>query len=282
MSTPKAAPTNLEAEPDQRQHWGRQPLPPPLVHLYRHPIKWVKNKAILLADAIVLAHVGVFVVAALYFLITQTNHGVKHWWDTTVTPASLRHDIRDVGEGVLASFFAQAIVWNHFTRSHRRAGDKLREWSKQYHVPVVILSLALATLIGAATFAVGELVIHGFSLHASHRKVTGSIWHRTFTSLWNSNWDKKALGFVSALVARRPLHILFDETQMYFASRRAESGKRLRWYHPPVFQARYNYLRENEHEVRSYPVLLKGLMGFLVVAGVGLAGYGYYILTYKA
>ena len=281
MSIPGAVPTNLEPEPDQGGHWGRQPLPPPLVHFFRHPIRWVENKAILLVDAIVLAHIGVLIVAALYFLITQTNHGVKHWWDTTVTPASLRHDIRDVGEGVLASCFAQAIVWNHFTRSHRRAGRTFREWSKKYHVPVVILSLVSALIIGAAAFALGEGILHLASVKAHQHRVTGSIWNRTAT-IWNSNWDKKALGFVAALVARRPLHILFDETQLYFASRRAEAGKPLRGYYPPVFKARYNFLRENEREVRKYPFLLTALMGFLVVVGIGLAGYGYYILTYKA
>lgn len=281
MSTAGAVPTNLEPEPDQSQHWGRQPLPPPLVHFYRHPIRWVENKAILLVDAVVLAHIGVLVVAALYYLITQTNHGVKHWWDTTVTPASLRHDIRDVGEGVLASCFAQAIVWNHFTRSHRKAGRTFREWSKKYHVPVVILSLLSALIIGAAAFALGEGILHLASVKAHQHRVTGSIWNRTAT-IWNSNWDKKALGFAAALVARRPLHILFDETQLYFASRRAEAGKPLRRYYPPVFKARYNYLRENELEVRKYPLLLRGLMAFLVLAGIALAGYGYYILTYKA
>ena len=281
MSIPGALPTNLEPEPDRGERWGRTPLPPPLVHFYRHPIRWIENKAILLVDAVVLAHIGVLIVAALYYLITQTNHGVKHWWDTTVTPASLRHDIRDVGEGVLASCFAQAIVWNHFTKRHLKAGRTFREWSRKYHVPVVILSLVSALIIGAAAFALGEGILHLASVKAHQHRVTGSIWNRTAT-IWNSNWDKKALGFVAALVARRPLHILFDETQLYFASRRAEAGKPLRGYYPPVFKARYNYLRETEHEVRKYPFLLTGFMGFLVVAGIGLAGYGYYILTYKA
>ena len=280
MSSTGAQTPKPESPADARHK--REPLPPPLVHLYRHPVRWAKNKGILLADAVILAHVGVLIVAALYYLITQTNHDVKHWWDTTVTPASLRHDIRDVGEGVLASCFAQAIVWNHFTRSHRKAGQRLRDWSKRYHVPVGVLSIGLATLIGAATFAAGELVIHGISLHVARHRIIGSLWHRTYTSLWNSNWDKKALGFISAIVARRPLHILYDETQLYFTSRRAAAGRRLRWYHPPVFKARFNYLRDNEHEVRRYPFLLTALMGLLVLAGVGLAGYGYYILTYKA
>src|ERR1700687_2714326 len=84
-------------------------LPPPLVRFSRHPVRWIQNKVVLTIDAVVLAHFGVLIVAALYYLITQTNPTVKHWWDTTVTPASLRHDIRDVGEGVLASCLAQAI-----------------------------------------------------------------------------------------------------------------------------------------------------------------------------
>ena len=287
MSTEGAAASNVptgintETAATSEQTKTRPPLPPPLVRFYRHPIRWVENKAILLVDAIVLAHIGVLVVAALYYLITQTNHGVKHWWDTTVTPASLRHDIRDVGEGVLASCFAQAIVWNPFTRSHLRAGQTLKEWSKKYHVPVVILSLATAALIGAIAFAIGEGIIHLASVKAHQHRVTGSIWNRTAT-IWNSNWDKKALGFAAALVARRPLHILFDRSQAYFAGRRAAAERPLRFYHPPVFKARYNYFRENLHEVRRYPIALTAVMSLLFTASVGLAGYGYYILTYKA
>jgi hypothetical protein len=56
----------------------------------------------------------------------------------------------------------------------------------------------------------------------------------------------------------------------------------LRFYHPPVFKARYNYLIENRHEVRHYSALVTYVMGVVFVAAVGLAGYGYYILTYKA
>src|ERR1700682_3766212 len=101
-------------------------LPPPLVKFSRHPLGWIQNQVVLSIDAVVLAHVGVLIVAALYYLITQTNPTVKQWWDTTVTPASLRHDIRDVGEGVVASCLAQAIVWNPFTRGHEKTGRIFR------------------------------------------------------------------------------------------------------------------------------------------------------------
>ena len=256
-------------------------LPPPLVKFTRHPIRWVRTKVVLTADALVLAHIGVLIVAALYYLITQTNPTIKHWWDTTVTPASLRHDIRDVGEGVLASCLAQGIVWNHFKRSHQKTGQVFRELRRRYYIPVGVAAIVSASVIGAIAFLAGEGIVHLLSIHSTSHTLAGSLWNRT-TTLWRSNWDKKALGFIAAFAARRPLHILFDETQAYFAGRRASAGKGLRWYHPPVFQARYNYMMENRHEVRSYPALLAFVMGLLVVASVGLAGYGFYVLTYKA
>ena len=252
-----------------------------MVHLFRHPIRWLRIKAELLLDAVVLAHIGVLIAAALYFVITQSDHAVKHWWDTTVTPASVRHDIRDVGEGVLASCLAQAIVWNPFTRGHRKAGRRFREWRDRYHVPVGVMAVVSAALVGTAAFLVGQEILHVLSVHSASHALTGSLWNRTAT-LWKSAWDKKVLGFVAALAARRPMHVIFDEAQAYFAGRRADAGKGTRFYHPPVFKARYNYLVDNRHEVRQYPVMLRILMGLLVLAGIGLAGFGYYVLTYKA
>ena len=256
-------------------------LPPPLVEFRRDPRGWVRNRVLLTVDAVVLAHVGVLIMAALYYLITQTNPTVKHWWDTTVTPASLRHDIRDVGEGVLASCLAQAIVWNPFTRGHQRTGRVFRRWRERFHVPAGVAAVLSATAIGAVAFVVGESVLHWLSVHSTAHPVTGSLWNRT-TTVWKSNWDKKALGFLAAIAARRPLHVLFDETQTYFAGRRAAAGTGLRWYHPPVFQARYHYLSENRQEMRDYRVLLTYAMAVAVLGGVGLAGYGYYVLTYQA
>jgi hypothetical protein len=257
------------------------PLPPPLVKFVRHPFRWIRIRVLLLVDAAILAHIGVLIVAAIYYLTTQTDHGVKHWWDTSVTPGTLRHDIRDVGEGVLASCLAQAIVWNPFTRSHQKAGRIFRQWKDKYHLPVGVMALASAALIGTAAFAIGDGILHLLSVHASDKSPIGSLWNRTAT-LWNSDWDKKALGFVSAFAARRPLHVVFDEAQAFFAGRRAAAGRPLRWYHPPVYQARYNYLLENQHLVRRYPLLLEGAMRLLLIIGIGLGGFGFYVLTYKA
>lgn len=256
-------------------------LPAPLVKFFRHPIRWIRIKVELLVDAVVLAHIGVLIVAALYYLITQTSPTVKHWWDTTVRPASVRHDIRDVGEGVLASCLAQAIVWNHFSRGHRKAGRIFREWRQKYHIPVGLAAIVSAIVIGTVAYLIADGIFHALSVHAKNHAVTGSVWRRTAT-IWNSNWLKKAQGFIAALAARRPLHVIYDEAQNYFAGRRAASRRGVRRFHPPVFKARYNYLIANYHEVRSYPLILTLAMGLLVVACVGLAGFGYYVLTYKA
>lgn len=256
-------------------------LPPPLVRFFRHPLRWVRIKLELFVDGVVLAHIGVLIIAALYFLITQTNASVKHWWDTTVTPASLRHDIRNVGEGVLASCLAQAIVWNSFTRGHRNAGRIFRRIRQRYHVPVTVAALASAAVIAVAAFAAGDGVLHLLSVRTTSHGAVGSLWNRT-TTLWRSAWDKKALGFVAALAARHPLHVLFDRAQAYFAGLRAAADRGVRWYHPPVFKARYSYLAENRHELRSYPRLLTYATGLVVMACVGLAGFGYYVLTFKA
>ena len=244
-------------------------------------MRWVRIKLELAVDAVVLAHIGVLIVAALYYLITQTDHSVKHWWDTTVTPSSLRHDIRDVGEGVLASCMAQAIVWNPFRHSHRNTGRTFDELRQRFHVPILLAAVISAAFVGTIAYLVGDGLLHLLSVRSTSHTVAGSLWNRTAT-LWNSQWDKKALGFVAALAARRPLHVIFDEVQAYFAERRAAADRPLRFYHPPVFRARYNYLKDNMHQVRRYPVVLTVFMGLAVVASVGLAGFGYYVLTYKA
>lgn len=258
----------------------KEQLPWPLVKVTRHPVRWVHNKVVTIAAGVTLAHVGLFIVAALYYLLTQKNPSVKHWWDTTVTPSSLRHDIRDVGEGTLAACLAGAIVWNHFKKSHKKAGRIFTVLNAKLHVPVVFAALLTAAVLWTVAFVAGEWIFHALAVHTPTHAITGSVWHRTVNSLWKSAWDKKVLGFVSTFFARRPLHIVYDEMQAYFASRRVAQGKRPRFYHPPAFKARVNYLAQNKVEVRHYSPLVNWIMGVGLLASIGLAGYGYYVLTY--
>jgi hypothetical protein len=55
-------------EPKRRfwQRRRRQRPPPPLdATLIRHPLRWLKNKALLVLDGLALVHVGTLIVVAL-------------------------------------------------------------------------------------------------------------------------------------------------------------------------------------------------------------------------
>jgi hypothetical protein len=261
-------------------------LPPPLVDFASHPLRWIGIKIELLVAAVALAHIGMFIVVALYYLLTQKIPAVKHYWDhTLVTNGDLRHSIRDVGEGVLGGFLAQAIVWNHFAKSHRKAGRIFDRLHDTLRIPEVPAALLASFVFGAVGFLILYYGLHALDIHAAVTNAHGSLWNRSLT-IWKSSWDKKAMGYAAAFVARRPLHVIFDDAQRWFAERRVQLHKGTRWYHPPTFQARVNDIAatvaSSNVEVSPHGSLQSGLMLGGVVVGLVLAGYGYYILTYIA
>ena len=116
---------------EPQRHFGRRerrPKPPPPLDatLLRHPLRWLKNKALLAVDWLVLVHVGTLIVVALYYLAFQTIPGVKYDWDHLLTGglhfwglhvhlallskahwAEWRHLVRNVGEGFSAAYWAR-------------------------------------------------------------------------------------------------------------------------------------------------------------------------------
>src|SRR5260370_27053133 len=51
------------------------------------------------------------------------------------------------------------------------------------------------------------------------------------------------MGFAASFFfGRRPLRKVFDGIQLWFAERHVASGKPMRWYLPPTFRARCNYV----------------------------------------
>lgn len=254
-------------------------LPPPLVKLRQHPKRWLINKVELLVAALLLAHIGVLIVAGLYYLLFELNASMTHAWHDVVSNSNLRHSIRDVGEGVLGGFLAQAIVWNHF--KHRRESF-LDRIEKAKHIPPRLAAPFFALLYGVIGFTVAYFMMHELSLHVTAAAATHSSMAR-FERVWSSGWDKKIIGFVASFAARRPMRPIFDSIQLWFAERRYDRGKKLRWYHPPTFQARYNSvaamgeIRVEKHRWWHSSLMLTGL-----VIGIGLAGYGFYVLTWIA
>jgi hypothetical protein len=263
--------------------------PPPLVRFGRHPITWVINHVEILAFAVVLAHLGMLVVVALYYMAFELNASATAWWHHTVSNANLRHDIRDVVEGLFGGFLAQQAIYNHY-RKHRPR-TRVDDVEIALHIPNVkdekpvnagqVLAgppLALLYALPGFWVAFGILgALHIHALHAAH----GSLWARTET-VWTSNWDKKLMGYSAAFFfGRRPMKQVFSGVQLWFAQR---ARREHRWL-PPTFRARYNDLHRPETAEPQPGRRFRALdvfMSLLIVVGLALAGYGYYILAFVA
>jgi hypothetical protein len=151
-------------------------LPPPLVDFASHPVRWILIKLELLIAAVTLAHIGMFIIVAVYYLGTQKIPAVKHYWDKTlVTNGDLRHSIRDVAEGVLGGFLAQAIVWNHFAKSHLKAGRIFDRLQDRFHIPEVPAALLASAIFGTIGFGILYFGLHVLHAHSTAHAATGSL-----------------------------------------------------------------------------------------------------------
>jgi hypothetical protein len=205
-----------------------------------------------------------------------------------VTNSNLRHDIRDVLEGLLGGFLAQQVIYNHYRK--KRPRHRLDDVEIALHVPnlkderplnvgQLFASPLLALVYALPGFFISLGILDAFHIHAVHA-ATGSLWART-QAIWTSNWDKKIMGYAAAFVfGRRPMKAVWDEVQYWFAQRMKKDH---RWL-PPTFRARHNDSQEAAHHVVGLGLnpIFGGVLLAGSVLGVALAGYGYYILAYVA
>jgi hypothetical protein len=309
--------TATEPKPRFWQRKRRQSPPPPLdATLLRHPLRWLKNKALVMIDGLALVHVGTLIVVALYYLAFQTIPGVKYDWDHALTGglhfwglhvhlallskahwAEWRHLIRNVGEGLLGGILGQAIIWNHF-----RVKPKPRNWVDKLeialHIPNLkddrrtsgwqMLALPLLVLVYAIPgFAIGagvsRVIQHGLAHVHLHQVSSDAV----VQSLWTGSVSQKVVGlFASIVFARRVGRGVYDDVQLFFAERRRAVAKPLSFYHKlvPTFAARYNSVSStdaaaavDEHDRWATWILVGS-----IPVGIGLAGFGYYVLAYIA
>ena len=271
-------------------HGAAPAPPPPLVRFSRHPVKWVANHVELLFFAVVLAHLGMLAVVALYYMAFELNGSATAWWHHTVSNSGLRHDIRDVVEGLLGGFLAQQVIYNHYKR--RRPRTRIDDIEIGLHIPnvkddkpvnvgQVLVGPPLALLYALPGFFVALAILGPLHVHAVHA-AGGSLWAKSRT-IWTSNWDKKIMGYAAAFFfGRRPMKQVFNGIQLWFARHSTEDH---RWL-PPTFRARYNELHESDVGSTARPTRrfrpLDIVMSSGIVVGLALAGYGFYILTYVA
>lgn len=285
-------------------------LPAPLVSPFRHPLRWLGLTSASVIAAVVLAHIGSLDITGLYYALFEWNAHMTRWWHSFISDASLRHAVRDVAEGFYGGAIAQQLVWNAFRR-HRirymakpmnrldRIEDRLRIPNLRSKRELSFWQIPYALLIWAPLYgSVGFAVVY-FLDAAIRRDIAllrntvnalgphASLWQRT-ASIDTANWDKKVMGLAASFFfGRRPLRKVFDGVQLWFAERHVASGKPLRWYHPPTFRARCNYVAE---QVRAGHIIATDRHGTLqavlllmaLVPAVVFAGLGYYVLAFIA
>jgi hypothetical protein len=259
-----------------------------MVRFGQHPLRSSAQRLKRLALILVLAHIGTLIVVALYYIIFQVHYHIgghtytlKHWWDTTVSDANLRHSLRNVAEGVLGGWLAKVAVWNRYKRRRRGPIERLEE---RLHVPKKLIAPVMAAVYFAVAFTALYWLSRAMSIHTSETSASGahpSLWART-APLWSSQWNLKLIAFVVAFVCCRPLFPVFDDIQLWFAERRAYRHRPPRWWQADTYQARVNDLRAARITKRSHGWLFNSVMSVAVIAGLALAGYGWYVLTYIA
>ena len=310
--------TTTEPGPRLGRRRPRQKPPPPLdATLIRHPLRWLRNKTLVLVDGLVLVHVGTLIVVALYYLVFQTIPGVKYDWDHLLTGglhfwgvhvhlallsrghwAEWRHLIRNVGEGLLGGVLGQAIIWNHFKHQ-----PKPRNWIDRVeialHIPNLkdnrrtsgwqLMALPVLVLVYAIPgFAIGagvaRLIQHGLAHVHLHQVSSDAL----IQSLWTGNISQKIVGLFSSIVfARRVGRGVYDDVQLFYAERRRAAGKPLSAYHKlvPTFAARYNGVSSSEAAAAAVDARDRWATWLLVGSipiGLALAAFGYYVLAYIA
>ena len=260
----------------------------------------------LLGVRAVLAYIGILIVAALYYVLLETHvklpfiHETNtQAWHHLVPRSSLRHDIRDVGEGLLGGLLGTAFAYNHYRRRGRKnAIDRaeialripnLKDERKLSWWQIIFGSL-LIPVYAAVGFLVGEAVVNTVHPYVNHavESQTGNLVFNVKANIIE-NWPKKVIGFAAAFFfGHRPAKALIDDAQLWFAERRVARGTGLRFYDAPPFKARYNELAA---ETAAQPAVARRARGGRIrelattavfVLATAAAGYGYYVLNYIA
>lgn len=282
---------------------SKHDLPRPLVKPYKHPVVWAKQKLAMTVARAVLAYVGVLAVAGLYYLLFETWAPMTNLWHEAVSDSALRHNIRDVGEGLLGGLLGIMVVLNFYLKKFHKKPNLLDKLEMKLHIPNIkdnrpfsgidaILVIPLVLLYAIPGFFIGEALVSLFhhlapSIHelAGEYKPSG---HATgiFEKMKNNfteSWPKKLIGFLAAFIfGRRPATAVFADMQLWFAERRCALGKGVSWYHMPTFKARYYEVCEGSGSaVEASPKQSALMVGGVFVLFL-LACFGFYVLNFIA
>lgn len=272
----------------------KKPLAPhPLVQKpARHPFKWTKQQVERTFYAVVGAHWGKFIIVAIYFLLLGWKHTPLHQTWNTLVATDWRHSIRGVGEGLLGGTLGQILAFDRYKKKvkpvkwydrvewklgvpNRKNPKPLTGWQRKFWWVYVILYAIPGFIVG---FYFMKLV-HA-SVFAASKVVGGSYWNRVET-IWTSDKLLVVIGlFASLFMGRRPVTKVADDFQSRRAERRIAQAKEIKWYHTAAFEARWNELMHKGVRSRSQARRRESFyLGLVIVIGLVLGGFGYYVLT---
>lgn len=252
-----------------------------------HPIRLRFLQMILWGG--IIGTVGTWVIAALYYLVLEANWGafwLKQGWDNLFPYTwwdPVRHDVRDVMEGVLATVIVKSLMANWHKKGHARPEvSGLRVAMAPLLLFIVGLPLAFGG--GLLLNAVHIPAIPGAATLAAHEPQ----WLATF--LGQYNWQPLLLG----LIIGRVIHPLFAPAgatvQDFLADlgivRWNRTGRIPLWVRhdvaPPPLRERAAWMKETGDTGVAYGRAVKAFLT-AGVAVMGLLGlYGGFIKLWLA
>jgi hypothetical protein len=227
-----------------------------------------------------------WVIAAIYYLTVELRYGpfwLKPGWDGLFSQTwwdPVRHDIRDVYEGVLATIGVKSVMANWHKKQYREVG-----WLRVATSPLLIFVAAAPFVIGGAWLL--NAVNYSTGIPASATSWEPQ-WLATFLSQYN--WQPLLLG----LIAGRIVHPLFapvgNTIQLFFVERAVAQSRRTGrvqlWARlplaPPVVRERYAWLMDRHIKVGTYGRASAVAINVLAVVTGLLSAYGGYIKLWFA
>lgn len=271
---------------------SKHELTPPYVKLTRHPLKWTWNQLKTYGTSIILMHAGTLAIVALYYLLFEVNPSMTHWWHHAVSNDNLRHNIRNVAEGLLGGLLVMAALYRkpkkvrkpHFIDKVEHAlgipnfkFDGPVRWWEVVLMPIFVLVYA------SVGFAAGYGALHFAHIHAT-QSVHGNFWE----ALWANGWDAKIVGLIASyFFGKRPAKGVMNHLQLFVVTRHWSKGNDTpAWWWTPAYQERFNKIKASSTKSWVTGNLHSTASVYAIVFGgvilLGLDGFGYYILKYIA
>jgi hypothetical protein len=234
--------------------------PPPLVgRPGDHPLLWARNTTLLALLGAIITYLCVLIVVALYYDVFETIPTVTRWWHHTIPDPTLRHAVRDVGEGLIGGLGGVFAVRNRYKPLKPR--NLLDTIEIDYlHIPNVkddrrsslwwLLGLPVLVLIYAqigfwiafGVIQAAQGLFHHAQVLASPRVDAHPSLSAQLTAVIAQQWPQKLMGYAAAFFfGRRPAKAVFDDLQLWQCEGQVLRGRTAPpWYYPPTWRATFH------------------------------------------